>query len=848
MVYINSNSQIRVGVRPWVDSGIDASANLFFSASGLSDTTQRNAVNTLVKDLKRFGLWTKIKAFYPFVGGTAESHKWNLKDPRDSNDAYRLTFSGGWTHSAQGAQCNGTNTTSNTYLSLRSVFGATSYEHNLGVYINYYNPSWSYRNDIGAVDGDYNTNPNISLSYDTNNVYAYNLRGNRTYPDLVFSKSLTPSGLTEFKRFRKGYFCIYKNGQELLEGSTTNTYRSVAYDATFYNPVSSVYIGSGSSWSRYASAYVTEALSTISSYLMYIAIQKFQTSLGRQVGTEIPGVKLISYGTELPSLVTNGLKVNLDASTLVEPVERTLTSTIPGQYFSNNDVWSDTSGQGNNGVFEKTTNDWQNRVGEYWKNDDLGITEIRMRDYNGLVNSTGLKQYQSGPSPDAVYTTYKGTSTSTFTFGGWVKGNSNFASPYFSRGNYTNTTGWGCSLVFGGSIGGKFSVSTINSTNGGTTGTVTPSGQTALSSITIMQPDVWYFVYCVWKPSSYVKIYVNGQLETTTAITHSDLRTHTNNIYGFSMNMVNKDSTWGYGRGIYGAMHVYDRELTDIEIKQNFNSQKSKYNVLSADDSDAQSFVAAASIIDATQITAINTLVTALKTAGIWTKLKAIYPFVGGNANSHKFNLKDPRDTDAAYRLVFNGGWTHTSTGALPNGSNGYANTFFVPSNNFPISQYDAHISLYSRTNIEAPTTNWLSGSIGVDDDYNSAAYFVLNVNSKTTRIVQGRTLGNQWATYSGPLDDSRGFFMINKQSNTSLKLTKNSNLLASNTTLSTAQYRPAQNFYIGAVNGSQSYSGLNYDNKEYSLISIGNGLTDAESAAFYTAVQAFQTSLGRQV
>ena len=94
-----------------------------------------------------------------------------------------------------------------------------------------------------------------------------------------------------------------------------------------------------------------------------------------------------------------------------------------------------------------------------------------------------------------------------------------------------------------------------------------------------MQPDVWYFVYCVWKPSSYVKIYVNGQLETTTVITHSDLRTHTNNIYGFSMNMVSKDVTWGYGRGIYGAMHVYDRELTGSEILQNFESTRSKYNV-----------------------------------------------------------------------------------------------------------------------------------------------------------------------------------------------------------------------------------------------------------------------------
>jgi hypothetical protein len=569
--------QVKVGWRPYVDSGLDVSATAFSNAAGLTDAIQKSAVNTLVKDLKRYGLWSKIKAFYPFVGGTATSHKWNLVDPRDLDAAYRLTFSGGWTHDSMGAQCNGTNTTSNTYLSLRTVFGATSYEHNLGVYINYHNPSWSYRNDIGAVDGPYNTNPNISLSYDTNNVYAYNLRGNRTYPDLIFSKSLSPSGLTEFKRFRKGYFCIYKNGQELFEGSTTNTYRSIAYDATFYNPVSSVYIGSGNSWSRYASAYIAEALGTVDSFLMYIAIQKYQTSLNRHVSTPISAITPVSYGNSpAPDLVSNGLKVSLDTNTLTAPTENSLVSTLPGQYFKNADVWSDTSGQGNNGIFEKTTNDYQDRIGEYWKN-DLNIAELRMRDYS--TSGSSLKPYQSGAGPDAVYTTYKGSSTATFTFGGWVKGNSIFNNPYFSRGNYYNTTGWGCSLAFGGSVGGKFSLWNLRSTNGGTTGTVTPTGQTALSSTTVMQSDVWYFVYCVFKPSSYVKIYVNGQLETTTAITHSDLITHTNNIYGFSMNMVGKDVNWGYGRGIYGAMHVYDRELTATEILQNFESTRRKYNV-----------------------------------------------------------------------------------------------------------------------------------------------------------------------------------------------------------------------------------------------------------------------------
>ena len=72
-------------------------------------------------------------------------------------------------------------------------------------------------------------------------------------------------------------------------------------------------------------------------------------------------------------------------------------------------------------------------------------------------------------------------------------------------------------------------------------------------------------------------------------------------------------------------------------------------------DPDAQAFITAAAITDPTQQAAINTLVVDLKGYSIWTKMKALYPFVGGTASAHKFNLKDPRDLDSAFRLVFSG-------------------------------------------------------------------------------------------------------------------------------------------------------------------------------------------------
>jgi hypothetical protein len=93
-------------------------------------------------------------------------------------------------------------------------------------------------------------------------------------------------------------------------------------------------------------------------------------------------------------------------------------------------------------------------------------------------------------------------------------------------------------------------------------------------------------------------------------------------------------------------------------------------------DADAQAFITAAAITDATQQTAINNLVVGLKADGLWTGITAIYPFVGGTATTHKWNLKDPRDLDVAYRLSFNGGWTHNSNGITGNGVNTYAETF----------------------------------------------------------------------------------------------------------------------------------------------------------------------------
>jgi len=115
-----------VGTTTPVEPTYDAASTAFFTSSGITNVTQKIAINDLVVGLKADGLWTNMKAIYPFVGGTASTHKWNLKDPRDLDAAYRLSFSGGWTHNANGITGNGVNAYAETYNNSAFSLGAYS--------------------------------------------------------------------------------------------------------------------------------------------------------------------------------------------------------------------------------------------------------------------------------------------------------------------------------------------------------------------------------------------------------------------------------------------------------------------------------------------------------------------------------------------------------------------------------------------------------------------------------------------------------------------------------------------------------------------------------------------------
>ena len=107
---------------------------------------------------------------------------------------------------------------------------------------------------------------------------------------------------------------------------------------------------------------------------------------------------------------------------------------------------------------------------------------------------------------------------------------------------------------------------------------------------------------------------------------------------------------------------------------------------------------------------------------------------------------------------------------------------------------------------------------------YNNGAYPANTAISTSTNTL-GLQIGSQTST-------------------TSRKLYFNGTLLNTNTTSFSAT-NATNNMYIAAYNQG---SATQFTPHQCAFSSIGDGLTDAQASNFYTAVQAFQTTLSRQV
>jgi hypothetical protein len=252
-------------------------------------------------------------------------------------------------------------------------------------------------------------------------------------------------------------------------------------------------------------------------------------------------------------------------------------------------------------------------------------------------------------------------------------------------------------------------------------------------------------------------------------------------------------------------------------------------------DLDAQSFFArvdaAGGNLTTIEQNAINELVVQMKANNIWNSMKAIYPMVGASAAACSQNLKS-----SSFTGTFTSGWTFASTGATPNGTSAYLDSGLNASGN--LTRPNNHISFYSRTqnssgnywNIGAEAST-LSSILGV--------YF--------SAVANKLFLAGAYSAYAAQINitNTLGLHIGSQISNTSQKLYQNSSLLATNG-ISNTFALPNLNYWIGASN-KNGVVDLPAPH-QCAFASIGDGLNDTQASNLYTAVQAFQTTLGRQV
>jgi hypothetical protein len=333
-------------------------------------------------------------------------------------------------------------------------------------------------------------------------------------------------------------------------------------------------------------------------------------------------------------------------------------------------------------------------------------------------------------------------------------------------------------------------------------------------------------------------IYIDGSK-------YSDSNTSLN----FTSNYLNIGSSTQSFNGRLSTVKIWNRELTNSEVYQNYISITNNiYN----QDHDALSFINASGLSQSVHINSITRLVKDLKLNGLWPKLKVVYPFVGGTEYSHKFNLKDPRDTNSAYRINFYGGWTHSLTGILPNGTNAWANTFYAPGNDSSYNGLNSnflHMSVYSRTNNDNTGIE-----IGTQNNSSSPWYLQLK-NGGYTYYAPGKIPTTSYNP-SGQLrylnSTSTGFYYMHRYFSYSDNYTT-SNFFKDGTYLHwggtfeiLSSGAPTQSVYIGALNNGVTAS--NFSNREISFATVGDSLTDGEVSKLNVIIQTYQSSLGRQI
>lgn len=190
----------------------DPDAAAYFTAAGITDTTEKDAANQLVLDLKGTGstpnstdLWTDAAAFYPISPTSLSAAAYNLRD----TTSFNMTWANSPTHASTGVTFDGSTQYGDTGFNPNVETLANGYDITLGVQI--VNASVTA---VGLLSGNVSTGSRTQLMLISGNIYQdiHNTTGR-----LITSTSGTYQGrmIAVADRIANGGKANYLNGSSL---------------------------------------------------------------------------------------------------------------------------------------------------------------------------------------------------------------------------------------------------------------------------------------------------------------------------------------------------------------------------------------------------------------------------------------------------------------------------------------------------------------------------------------------------------------------------------------------------------------------------------------------------------
>lgn len=247
-------------------SRFDPNASAFFVVAGITDPTQKVAINQYILDLKRFSVWSLMRALYPFVGSSAGQHSYNLVNPA----TFQITWNGTVTQDANGVTGDGSTGYGNCGIASDDIGangGASFYARNT---------------DLGGNRSAFGADDNVNLfRFTMDATQKYGIWG-QSFGSITLQAGAPTAGMWAINRTSSTDLELYKNGVSLATSIVPTTYVSVP-ELFYVCALNNTNLPQNFTSLNLALQAFHAGMTPTQAANFYTATQTYQTALGRQV-------------------------------------------------------------------------------------------------------------------------------------------------------------------------------------------------------------------------------------------------------------------------------------------------------------------------------------------------------------------------------------------------------------------------------------------------------------------------------------------------------------------------------------------------------------------------------------